>query len=464
MVRRSASIALRVAAVALGLLVVVGAFFAWRISSGGPVSVGFLNSRIEAMINSSLKSAQVRIGDSVIEWSKDNKFAHLQFIDIEALDPSGNVIARVPRANVSLAGPALLKGEAVPTRVEVIGANAMIVRRADGGMQLGFQFGDKKTGAGEKPDAASEGMTKAILEAMLNPKASDTFTRYLNRVAITNAKVTLFDEGTRSYWSAEKASLTFDRKGGGVVAAIETPIDVAEVIKHLRIRLRHQLRGALAQRARFIERAILIIGPAQTIDHRVIALTVIEAAPQQAIALFQTFRTLDQRVAECIEAQHRVWLFGEELTRRLHAIAPTGLVVHQDRDVEQARIDALIEFECCAHVGCCGCVFAVEAMRISAPAENGGAILRLVRHGQRAIVGGDRFAILAVVPPQVQAGLGVGAQFGVQVMQPQCRGESAAARRRQYHRAACNAARACDAWGLWRQVRGPAECVSAAPR
>ena len=100
MVRRSASIALRIAAIAFGVLVVVAGFFAWRIFSGGPVSLSLLNSRLEAMINSGLKGVQLSIGDSVIEWSKDNKLAHLQFIDVEAVDGTGNVIARVPRANV----------------------------------------------------------------------------------------------------------------------------------------------------------------------------------------------------------------------------------------------------------------------------------------------------------------------------------------------------------------------------
>lgn len=244
MVRRSASIALRIAAIAFGVLVVVAGFFAWRIFSGGPVSLGPLNSRLEAMINSGLKGVQLSIGDSVIEWSKDNKLAHLQFIDVEAVDGTGNVIARVPRANVSLAGPALLNGEAVPTRVEVIGVNALIVRRADGGMQLGFQLGDKKATVEDKPDPASEGMTKAVLDAMLNPKPTDTFTRYLTHFAVKNAKLTLFDEATRSYWNAEKASLTFDRKADGVVAAIEAPVLLANKSTWLFTAAAHYSKGA----------------------------------------------------------------------------------------------------------------------------------------------------------------------------------------------------------------------------
>ena len=71
-------------------------------------------------------------------------------------------------------------------------------------------------------------MTKAILEAMLRPKPNDALSRYLKRFAITDAKLTIFDESTRSYWSAEKASLTFDRKADGVVAAINAPVRLAD--------------------------------------------------------------------------------------------------------------------------------------------------------------------------------------------------------------------------------------------
>ena len=63
---------------------------------------------------------------------------------------------------------------------------------------------------------------------MLAPKPKDTFTRFLKRFAISNAKLTIFDEGTRSSWTAEKASLTFERKPDGVVASVEAPLRLAD--------------------------------------------------------------------------------------------------------------------------------------------------------------------------------------------------------------------------------------------
>ena len=227
MISRPAKIALRVTAIALVAGVVATGIFVWR-AMNGPVSLGgLLTARLEAMVNNSLTDIKVRLGDSVIEWAEGKKLAHLEFIGIEALDATGNVIARVPRAKLSLSGPALLNGEVAPTRVELVGVNAMLVRRADGGVQLGFQMaGDKAKPEAQEPP--SEGMTKAILEAMLTPKPKDNLSRFLTRFSVSDAKLTIFDEETRSYWTAEKASLTFDRKPDGVVASVAAPLRLAD--------------------------------------------------------------------------------------------------------------------------------------------------------------------------------------------------------------------------------------------
>lgn len=223
-VRRSARYALWVTLMVTGALILTVGIFVFRAMTG-PVSLGLLTPRLEAMINEGLKDIQLRFGDSVIEWSEGRSVAHLQFIDVEALDRKGNVIARVPRANVSLSGPALLNGEAAPTRVELIGASALIVRRADGGVQLGLQVDDT-----EKPSEAttSEGVSKAMLEAMLKPNPDDALSRNLTRFAVRDAKLTIFDQETKSYWTAEKGALTFDRKPGGVVVSVTAPLRLAD--------------------------------------------------------------------------------------------------------------------------------------------------------------------------------------------------------------------------------------------
>lgn len=222
LISRPAKIALRIGAAVLGVIVIVGGVFVWQIMSGTGVSLGLFMSSLEAQINAELKDVQIDLGDGVLERSKDGKLVHFRFAGVTATDRNGNVIARVPKANVSLSGPAFANGEIAPTKVEIMGASALVVRRKDGGIQLGLQVGDAPPEA--KEDAASPGVTQAVLQAMLNPKPDDKLSRHLARVAIVDTKLTLFDEETKSYWTAEKASLAFDRKPGGVAITVNAPV------------------------------------------------------------------------------------------------------------------------------------------------------------------------------------------------------------------------------------------------
>ena len=71
MISRPAKIALSVVAFGLGVVTLGAGLFAWRLMSGGPVSLGPLVQRIEATINSNLKDVQVDLGDGVVEFTKD---------------------------------------------------------------------------------------------------------------------------------------------------------------------------------------------------------------------------------------------------------------------------------------------------------------------------------------------------------------------------------------------------------
>ena len=222
MISRPAKIALRIGLAVVGAIVVGVGLFVWQLMSGGKVPLWVVVPRIEAAINASLKGVQVSLGDGVVDFTEDKKVAHLRFDNVQATDDNGNVIARVPKANVALSGPALMNGEFAPMKIEVVGASALVVRRKDGGLQLGLQVGD--TAREAKQEAASPGVTKAVLEAMLNPKPDDLLSRHLTRIAIVDTKLTLFDEETKSYWTAEKASLAFDRKPGAVVVSVNAPV------------------------------------------------------------------------------------------------------------------------------------------------------------------------------------------------------------------------------------------------
>ncbi|MBI1211606.1 MAG: hypothetical protein GC190_09100 [Alphaproteobacteria bacterium] len=227
MIRRSAKIALQVVAAGLAGLIVLAGVIVWQ-ASRGPVSLSLLTPRLEAMINAGLKDFQLRFADSVLDWREGNDVAHLQFIDVEAVDKSGSVIARIPRVAVGLSGPALLRGQVAPMSVEMIGASAILVHRADRSFQLGFQTSTRTARAPSSNDAGSPGVIESVLQAMLSPKPDDTLSRYLTHFAVRDAKLTIFDEATRSYWTARGAAFAFDRAPGGIAATVKAPLMMAD--------------------------------------------------------------------------------------------------------------------------------------------------------------------------------------------------------------------------------------------
>ena len=215
---------LRVAAAAGALLLVTVGLFTWR-AMNGPVSLGFLSPQIEAMINASLTGMRIRFDDSVIAWSEGRKLAHLQFVGVRLVDENEGVIARVPKANVTLSGPALLQGTAAPTAIELLGVSANIVRKAEGGIQLGLQVGVPR-----KPSPATSSdhnVAADIVKAMLDPAPSDKIASALKRFSISEARLSFFDQETKSNWVADNASLVFERRPNGVTVSIRAPISLA---------------------------------------------------------------------------------------------------------------------------------------------------------------------------------------------------------------------------------------------
>ncbi len=214
---------LRAAGACVLVLVVLAGLFAWR-AANGPVSLGFLSPQLEAMINAGLSGVRVRFDDSVVAWSQGRERAHLHFIGVRIVDDNEGIIARIPKAKVTLSGPALLQGVAMPTSIELVGVSANVVRRADGDIQLGLQVGKPPGRSNDKDAKPAADVPADVLKMMLDPGEGDALTRKLTRFSISEARLSVFDAQTRSSWIADKAALTFQRRNDGVTVSVRAPV------------------------------------------------------------------------------------------------------------------------------------------------------------------------------------------------------------------------------------------------
>ena len=219
--------AVRMSLAAGAIVLALMGLFVWR-AMNGPVSLGFMAPQLESMINAGLSDVRIRFDDSVIAWSEDRDLAYLQFIGLRVVDENEGVIARIPKANVTLSGPELLRGVAAPTSIELVGVSANVVRRSSGDMQLGLQVGSPKKKSPEDTSAAPSNVPADILRSMLEPGDTDKLSRALKKVSISQARLSVFDEETRSSWIADNATLAFQRRTNGVTVSLRAPVKLAD--------------------------------------------------------------------------------------------------------------------------------------------------------------------------------------------------------------------------------------------
>ncbi len=198
---------------------------------------------------------KIQIRDAVLERNDDTGAVNFRLRGLQVANQQGDVIARTPRAAVGLSTSAILKGEIVPARLELIGPRIRFSRQSDGSLSLGFsddnsgvvaplqdlsgkQDAGVETGSG--PDAGSSGnndgtessaaeIVNTILEAFSAKAGSGSMASFLEHIAIRDAVMTLQDENNRALWQAPNANLDLRRVDDGVSLVGDIQIDGAKL-------------------------------------------------------------------------------------------------------------------------------------------------------------------------------------------------------------------------------------------
>jgi hypothetical protein len=215
---------LEVIAGLMALVLVLAAAAIWLLASG-PVDVSRYDGAIEDLINRQFTDgADVSIAGTSVMWLREERALVLDFENVRMRDDSGELVARVPelQAQISLSG--LLRGVATPSRLTMTGAAAIVIRRADGGLQFGLARAGEARGGGE----AALGPDLGVLLAMLahEPDASQPLS-YLKELKIRRASLVFFDAATGAFWRAPRASLTFTKMPPGLAVDMDVDVDVA---------------------------------------------------------------------------------------------------------------------------------------------------------------------------------------------------------------------------------------------
>lgn len=231
--------------VAAAVVIIVGAFL-WRLSQG-PVSLDFLAERVQNSINARLAGMTIGLEGLVIERKPGSGAPSFHMRDVELRDARGGVIARAPRAGVTVDQSALLSGLFVPTAIELIGPRILVRRTQAGTIELGFGDVSSDDGAAafqaNEPHSTRSGKSdrgparqriapetpgEALIEALSGKPQGAGAARSgidsLDAIRISQASIALYDEANNSYWSAPRADLAFKRMPFGFTVAASATV------------------------------------------------------------------------------------------------------------------------------------------------------------------------------------------------------------------------------------------------
>jgi Protein of unknown function/AsmA-like C-terminal region len=236
---------------ALAVLMILSALFYWRLDSG-PISLTFLNGKIETAINGQLPNMKVTLGDAILELDQTTKIPHVRFRNLVLRDAEGNIIASAPKAAVALEGSALLTGKLVATNIELIGSKISVRRNLNGSVVLGV--GGQVASADEvinieenlgksdiqfdQPLANETASSKLI--AVLAAPSGDAALSTLREIKISQASINIFDDANASNWFAPHADLVFQKTSGGFQVLAKAEVNSAAEPWHAEISATYQ--------------------------------------------------------------------------------------------------------------------------------------------------------------------------------------------------------------------------------
>ncbi len=201
----------------------------------GPVPLDTAGPTIKTAFAEAFAPLSIEFINPTLVWSGEARAFQLRLDQVEIFDAENGLVADVPRAEIGISADGLMRGLVAPSRIEFIGATALLIRRQDGGIQLGLSTPEGDRGSPRSLSPARDetletletlGIVQSILSLLLEPPDGRTRGDYLTAFVIRDSTLRFFDARTNSFWRAPNGFLAFARGEDGLSMRLDADVEV----------------------------------------------------------------------------------------------------------------------------------------------------------------------------------------------------------------------------------------------
>ncbi|WP_417453686.1 AsmA-like C-terminal domain-containing protein [Kiloniella sp.] len=223
MIRKTSVVILEVIAALLVLSAVLAGIAIWRLSSG-PVQLDFLTPYVEEAFDDPDREIRLDVDTTVLVWLPKERAIAIQVANVRLLDGSSRIIAAIPLMGVDLDAGALVRGNVVPTGVDIIGPELKLVRAEDGHFEIDDALDSEDDENGQSfGDALPE-----ILDNLMAEREAGHPLAYFNQLQIVGAKMQIDDRKLGMIFDVPYANISIRRDKLGLQGDIDLTVDIAD--------------------------------------------------------------------------------------------------------------------------------------------------------------------------------------------------------------------------------------------
>ncbi len=204
--RHTTILLLEVLAGLLAFIIIAGGILAMRLKDEAPLRLSFLTPYLEQGLNELDPNIKIKISETLLTWSGWQDPIDLRARNVQVRDATGRSLATLPDIAISLSVPALLLGQIAPSAIEVAGPRLLVVRTAEGRLQLGF---------GENEQEASDPLASDLAVVLMQPAQQRG---HLRRISVRQASVIVVDRRAGETWRLPTVNFELRRSRDGARA------------------------------------------------------------------------------------------------------------------------------------------------------------------------------------------------------------------------------------------------------